>query len=299
MLEGRLGLDKSDVRHASRHGVMYLDMGALSSDRGNLIFTTSSSVVTIPVQTVSAILLGPGGSVTQDALRLLAFYGAALVATGSDGVRRYTAPPLSSSRSGLARQHATLWCDPDAKLRAARRLYAWRFGEVLPHRDLNVLRGIEGGRVKKGYKNEALRFGIMWEGRRYDRANPAGADLANQAINHASSAVEAAAAIATIAAGAIPQLGFIHEDPGESFVLDIADLYRFSVTVPCAFRAVRSSLSGEGTLEMLTRRGTGRVLSKDNIIDDMIGKIKALIENSADYKKEGRDVEQKNSDGWA
>jgi len=49
------------------------------------------------------------------------------------------------------------------------------------------------------------------------------ADLPNQALNHAASAVEAAAAIAT---ATIPQPGFIHGDPGQSFVLDVADLYR-------------------------------------------------------------------------
>ena len=61
-------------------------------------------------------------------------------------------------------------------------------------------------------------------------------DLPNQALNHASSAVEAAAAIAVAATATIPQLGFIHEDAGQSFVLDIADLYRVEVTIPCAFK---------------------------------------------------------------
>ena len=45
------------------------------------------------------ILLGPGGSVTHDALRLLARHGAALAAVGEDGVRSYTAPPLMPDQS--------------------------------------------------------------------------------------------------------------------------------------------------------------------------------------------------------
>ena len=298
MLKGRLGLDRSDVRHDSRQGLVHLQMGVLSADRGNLVFTATDRSLSIPAQTISAILLGPGGSVTQDALRLMGFYGVALIATGADGVRRYTAPPLSTARAGLARQHATLWCDQNGKLMAARRLYAWRFGEILPHRNLDVLRGIEGGRVKKGYQNEASRFGLRWEGRRYDRSNPSASDLPNQGINHASTAVEAAAAIATIAAGAIPQLGFIHEDPGESFVLDIADLYRFTITVPEAFRAVTKHLRGEGDIESLTRKGVGRALVKEKIIDDMVGKIRALIENGQEYSNIGRDVRQIDSDGW-
>src|SRR5208283_4008072 len=124
-------------------------------------------------------------------------------------------------------------------MRVARRMYAIRLGEVLPHRDIAVLRGIEGARAKETYRIVAERFGIPWHGRHYDRDNPDASDLANQAINHAASAVEGAATIAVAATATIPQLGFIHEDSGQSFVLDVADLHRDTVTVPTAFRAVK------------------------------------------------------------
>ena len=101
-----------------------------------------------------------------------------------------------------------------------------------------MLRGIEGARVKAMYALTAQRYGIEWKGRHYDRADPNATDLPNQAINHAASAVEGAAAIAVAATATIPQLGFIHEDSGQSFVLDIADLFRDQVTIPCAFKAV-------------------------------------------------------------
>ena len=65
--------------------------------------------------------------------------------------------------------------------------------------------------------------------RHYERANPLAADIPNQALNHAATAVQAAAAIAVQSLAALPQLGFIHEDSGQSFVLDIADLFREAV----------------------------------------------------------------------
>ena len=52
------------------------------------------------------ILLGPGSTVSHDALRLLAHARTALAAVGEDGVRCYTAPPLIPDRSGLARSQA-------------------------------------------------------------------------------------------------------------------------------------------------------------------------------------------------
>ena len=41
---------------------------------------------------------------------------------------------------------------------------------------------------------------------------------------------------------AIPQLGFVHEDSSNAFVLDIADLVRTTVTVPVAFAVARGCI---------------------------------------------------------
>jgi CRISPR-associated protein Cas1 len=160
----------------------------------------------------------------------------------------------------------------------ARRMYAWRLGEVLPHRDIAVLRGIEGSRMKEVYRLTAERLGITWSGRHYDRQDPLAADPPNQAINHASSAVEGAAAIAVAATGTIAQLGFIHEDSGQSFVLDIADLFRDTVTVPCAFKAVSLSRKRPSDpLERITRRLVAERLRRDSVIPAMIDRIKELF----------------------
>ena len=288
MLKGRLGLDSAKVPHADRAGCLYLARGALTARDGTLAFLQGEPTAVdalepgdygIPLQGVSIILLGPGSTVSHDALRLLAHARTALAAVGEDGVRLYTAPPMIPDRSGLARLQARIWADDDLRIMTARRMYALRLGEVLPHADLNVLRGIEGARMKETYALHAQRIGIHWQGRRYDRATPLSADLPNQALNHAASAVEAAAAIAVCATATIPQLGFIHEDPGQSFVLDVADLYRDTVTIPCAFKAARlASERPSENIERLTRRLTGAALSRQGIIPEMIERIRALIE---------------------
>lgn len=290
MLKGRLGLDSAKVPYADRAGLLYLARGALTSRDGTLAFvqgqTTDADALTpgdyaIPLQAVSMILLGPGSTVSHDALRLLAHARTALAAVGEDGVRIYTAPPLIPNRSGLARVQARLWADEDMRLMIARRMYAMRFGEILPHRDLDVLRGIEGARMKESYRLIAQSVGIDWKGRHYDRADPMASDLPNQALNHAASAVEAAAAIAVAATATIPQLGFIHEDAGQSFVLDIADLYRAEVTIPCAFKAAKQvAARPTDSIERATRRLTGQTLARDQIIPEMIERIKRLIEGT-------------------
>ena len=288
MLKGRLGLDTARIPHADRSGLLWLSRGALTAHDGTLAFERGQFETendplepghyAIPFQGVSMILLGPGSTVSHDALRLLARHGTALAAIGEDGVRCYTAPPLITNRSGLARRQARAWADNNTRIHIARRMYAWRMGKVLPHRDIAVLRGIEGARMKETYRLIATTIGIEWRGRRYDRSQPMANDLPNQALNHASSAVEAAAAIAVSATATVPQLGFIHEDPSQSFVLDIADLFRDSVTIPTAFRAAKKALASQSSnIERVTRRETGHTLNRERTIPKMIDRIKKLF----------------------
>lgn len=286
MLKGRLGLETARVPHGDRHGLIWLSRGALTVENGCLRFASAggpdmaAGVYDIPFQGISLILLGPGSTISHDVLRLLARHGTGLAAVGDDGVRAYTAPPLGADDSQIARRQARVWADADgARLSIARRLYAWRLGEVLPHQDIAVLRGIEGARMKETYQLLARQHGIRWQGRRYDRANPNAADTPNQAINHAATAVEAAAAIAVAAVSALPQLGFIHEDSANAFTLDIADLYRDQTTLPIAFQAVKATDHEPAVpLERHVRRIAGRAFREQAVIPGMIDRIKTLFD---------------------
>ena len=285
VLQGRLGLETARIPHADRHGLMWLSRGNLWVESGTLRFRAAKSPVmdagdyAIPFQMVSVLLLGPGTTVSHDVFRLCARHGTGIIAVGDDGVRAYTAPPIGPDESALPRRQVRLWTDEDQRIRTARRMYAWRLGEVLPHRDLNALRGMEGVRMRALYKTVALQYGILWERRSYKRDVPDWADLPNQAINHAATAVGAAAMIAVTCVGALPHLGFIHEDSGISFVLDIADLYRGEVTVPVAFAAVKEHERDRRVeLERVVRRMAGREMRRRKLIPQMIDRIKELFD---------------------
>jgi len=284
MLLGRLGLDKARIPHADRHGCVFLERGRLEVEDGCLRFVCAGGGALdagdyqLPHQSVSIILLGPGSSVTHDALRILAAHGCALAAIGQGGVRFYTAPPLLPDTSALARRQITLWADPQQRIAVARQMYTIRFGEEVKARTIEMLRGMEGARLKRLYELTAQRFDVPWKGRRYDRANPNAADIANQAINHAASAVEAAAAIAVAATATIPQIGFVHEDSGRSFVLDIADLVRHDATLPIAFGAAKHVMKHAGNnLEREVRRRAAEAFNRDSIVARLIDHIKDLL----------------------
>ncbi|BCM83147.1 CRISPR-associated endonuclease Cas1 [Methylobacterium indicum] len=163
------------------------------------------------------------------------------------------------------------------RMEVARRMYALRFGEIVRTRDIAVLRGMEGGRIKRAYELAAERFGVPWRGRRYDRANPDSADLPNQALNHAAVTVQAAAAIAVAATGTIPQLGFIHEDSGQSFVLDIADVRRHDVVLDIAFGAAKEATKRPESIDRLVRRRAAELFRRREVIPGLIDAIKSVL----------------------
>src|SRR5690606_3169311 len=105
----------------------------------------------------------------------------------------------------------------------------------------------------------------------------------NQAINHAATFVEAAADIAVAAVGALPPLGFIHEESSNAFTLDIADLWRVELTLPLAFSVAARVIEDPSLeLEREVRFEANRLFRKRQLIPAMIRRIKELLDIDGD-----------------
>jgi len=104
---------------------------------------------------------------------------------------------------------------------------------------------MEGVRVRDAYARAARETGIEWKGRRYDRGNWAAADPVNRALSAGNACLYGVCEAAIVALGYSPALGFIHTGKQQSFVYDIADLYKLEITVPLAFR-----LAAQGVPEL-------------------------------------------------
>lgn len=104
MLSGRLGLETARLPHADRHGLISLDRGHLTVEDGCLTFacagggTTPAGRYGLPHQSVSLVLLGPGSTVSHDALRLLARHGVDV----ADLVRDSVTIPCAFKAAALA-----------------------------------------------------------------------------------------------------------------------------------------------------------------------------------------------------
>jgi CRISPR-associated protein Cas1 len=57
------------------------------------------------------------------------------------------------------------------------------------------------------------------------------------------------------ATATIPQLGFIHEDSGQAFALDIADLFRDDITLTIAFSAAKEAMNGTEMVDKICAAG--------------------------------------------
>ena len=57
----------------------------------------------------------------------------------------------------------TLWADPTQRVGVARQMYCIRFGEEVKARTIEMLRGMEGARLKRLYELMAQRYGVPWQ----------------------------------------------------------------------------------------------------------------------------------------
>jgi CRISPR-associated protein Cas1 len=71
---------------------------------------------------------------------------------------------------------------------------------------------------------------------------------------------------------------FIHEDSGQSFVLDIADLFRDTLTLQIAFTAAKQAIEvSDQTIDRLVRREASKEFRKQQVIPTMIDRIKQVL----------------------
>ena len=147
-------------------------------------------------------------------------------------------------------------------------MFALRFGEPPPsRRSVEQLRGIEGARVRETYKLLAARYGVKWQGRRYDPKDWAKGDRANQCISAATSCLYGITEAAILAAGYAPAIGFIHSGKPLSFVYDIADIIKFETVVPQAFEiAARGDINPERSVRLACRDSFNKQRTLEKLI---------------------------------
>ena len=181
--------------------------------------------------------------------------GCLIVWIGDGGVRLYASGQPGGARADRLLYQAKLALDDDARLKVVRKMYALRFKEEPPERrSVEQLRGIEGVRVRKMYELLAKQYGVSWKSRNYDYTEWESGDTSNRCLSSATACLYGICEAAILAAGYAPAVGFIHTGKPQSFVYDIADVFKFETVVPVAFRiAAKKPLNAEREVRLACR----------------------------------------------
>lgn len=255
---------------------VYLERCTLSRESNAITATSDKGTVHIPASAISVLLLGPGTRLTHHAVMLMAQSGATAVWVGEEGVRYYAHGSSLARSSRFLELQAAAVSNRRQRLAVARRMYEMRFpDDVTAGLTMQQLRGKEGARVRKIYRQHSARTGVPWAGRNYDPEQFAGADPINQALSAAHSALYGLVHAVIVSLGCAPGLGFVHTGHYRSFVYDIADLYKAEVTIPIAFDIV-----AEGAIDIgpETRRRMRDILHSSHIIERCVRDIRQLLD---------------------
>lgn len=237
---------------------IYVEHGRLEVDDSSVKWIGADrTVIRIPVATVSALMLGPGTTVTHAAMKACADCNTPVCWVGEQGMRFYSFGVAPTHDNARARHQSAIHAATGKRTEVARRMFRMRFGndvDIAKH-TLQALRGMEGRRVKALYAEMGAKYGVTWKGRNYNPENWQLADNINRAVSAANASLYALTTAVVCSMGYLPQLGFIHSAGTLPFVFDIADIYKPETTLEAAFHTI-SINSKADEKDVLTRLKT-------------------------------------------
>ena len=259
-----------------RFPALYYEHSRIEVDDSSIkIITASEGVLRLPASTLSTLLLGPGTSISHEAIKVLAQACCMVCWVGSDSMAFYSygISPVHDMRGAQFQVRHSV--DQKKRTEVVRRMYQFRFpDENVKGKTIPQMMGMEGVRVRKCYEESAQRHLVDWRGRRYSVGSFGNDELTNRCLTACNQALYALCNSAILHAGYLPQIGFVHTGGATPFTYDVADLYKTRVSVEAAFGA---SIEMKGVYDraVLMRAFLERVLKEkvlEGIVDD-IGKV--------------------------
>ncbi|MGE3664223.1 MAG: type I-E CRISPR-associated endonuclease Cas1e [Pseudonocardia sp.] len=203
------------VRAQDRLSFVYLEHCVVHRDANAITARDTRGTVHLPAATLGAVLLGPGTTVSQQAMVLLAESAATAVWVGEQGVRYYAHGRSLARSARLLEAQAALVSNQRSRLRVARAMYAMRFpGEDVSGLTMQQLRGREGARIRRLYRLHSERTGVEWTRRDYDTTDFAAGTPINQALSAANTSLYGVVHAVIVALGCAPGSG--SSTPGTS-----------------------------------------------------------------------------------
>ena len=224
-----------------KYPFIYLERGRLEVDDSSIKWIDSeANVVPLPVATLNTLLLGPGTTVTHEAIKTAVAVNCSVCWVGEDTLLFYAAGFIPTADTRNLKRQISLAAVPEKSVEVARRMYARRFpNESLAGRSLKEMMGLEGHRVRSLYREKATEYQVGWKGRTFTPGKFEFSDVTNQVLTASNAALYGILCSAVHSMGYSPHIGFIHSGSPLPFVYDLADLYKEELCIDLAFALTR------------------------------------------------------------
>lgn len=224
-----------------KYPFLYLERGRLEVDDSSVKWIDSTGqVIPLPIATLNTLLLGPGTSVTHEAIKTTTAANCAVCWVGEDSLLFYAAGFLPTADTRNLRHQLQLAADPEAAVEVARRMFARRFPEAdLKGKNIKEMMGMEGYRVKNLYQEKAEQYKVDWKGRQFTPGKFELSSITNQVLTSVNAALYGILCSAVHSMGYSPHIGFVHSGSPLPFVYDLADLYKEDLCIDLAFSLTR------------------------------------------------------------
>lgn len=285
-MSGEVFIEKPEIqmlpRIKDRLTFLYLERCKINRDNSAITAIDEQGVTHIPAASISVLMFGPGVDVTHRAMELIGDAGVTVLWVGEHGVRFYASGRALTNHSNLLLKQAELVSNEKKHIAVARMMYQMRFpNEDVSKLTMQQLRGREGSRIRRVYKEQSEKWNVEWEGRNYKVNDYNKSDPVNKALSAGNACLYGLAHAVICALGCSPGLGFVHVGHELSFVYDIADLYKADTTIPIAFEIAGSNADDIGRTVRLRLRDE---MKKGKLLEQMVSDIKKLLTD--DYEED-------------
>ena len=224
-------------RVEDRYPYVYLEHGRLEVDDSSVKWIDSEGFcVAIPVAMICCLFLGPGSTVTHEAIKVTSAANCSIAWVGEDSLLFYASGTTPTADSRNFRKQIQLSTDPVASVSVARKMFAKRFPEKnLIGKSLKEMMGMEGTRVRSLYYETARKYNVPWSGRDYIPGKFENGNITNRILTASNAALYGIVSSTIHAMGYSMRAGFIHSGSPLPFVYDIADLYKSELCIDLAF----------------------------------------------------------------
>ncbi|AKX55478.1 CRISPR-associated protein Cas1 [Thiopseudomonas alkaliphila] len=247
-----------------KYPFIYLERGRLEIDDSSIKWIDSTNqVVPLPIATLNCLLLGPGTSITHEAVKVAAAANCSVCWVGEDSLLFYAAGFVPTADTRNLRQQMELAVDPEQSLEVARRFFVRRFPDAdLQEKSLQQMMGMEGHRVRALYQAKAEHYQVGWKGRQFTPNKFELSDVTNQILTASNAALYGILCSAVHSLGYSPHIGFIHSGSPLPFIYDLADLYKEHLCIDLAFSLTRD-MAGRYNKHKVSAAFRQRVLEMD------------------------------------